>query len=135
MAYWKDSLLVGVSQIDEQHHKLVESLDKLMDACKQGKGKTEIAQALNFTVTYTKEHFTDEENLQERYAYPAFNAHKRLHAQYIMKMDSLVTEFEKTGPSASLAGKLDKTLAEWIIDHINTEDKRLGEYIRQAGGK
>ena len=135
MAYWKDSLLVGVSLLDEQHRKLVDMLDKLLDACKQGKTQVEIGQMLNNTISYTKEHFTDEENLQERYLYPAINAHKRLHAQYIMKMNVLVQEYGKTGPSASLAGKLDKTLVEWTIDHINTEDKKLGVYITQAGGK
>ena len=135
MSYWKDSLLTGVSLLDEQHRKLVDELDKLLAACKEGKGQTEIGHILNYTVSYTKEHFTDEENLQERYAYPAINIHKRLHAQYIMKMKALEQEYEKTGPSASLAGKLDKTLVEWIIDHINTEDKKLGVFITQAGGK
>ena len=135
MSSWKDSLLLGVSLLDEQHHKLVELLDKLLEACKHGKGQVEIGQILNNTISYTKEHFTDEENLQERYSYPGINAHKRLHAQYIMKMKVLVQEYDKTGPSESLAGKLDKTLVEWIIDHINLEDRKLGAYILQAGGK
>jgi len=129
MTYWNDKLLVGVPQIDDEHHKLVDAIDRLMSACKQGKCRDEIAQTLSFTVSYAKEHFRDEENLQERYAYPGINAHKRLHAQFIMQVDALVQEFEKTGPNVALAGRLNKTLVDWLFNHIGTEDKKIGEHI------
>jgi hemerythrin len=132
MSYWKDSLLVGVPQIDNQHRKLVEAIDKLMDACNMGKGRDEIAQTLRFTISYTQEHFRDEENLQQRFAYPAINAHKRLHAQLIMNINEISKEFDRTGPNIGLTAKLNKTLVEWLINHISVEDKKLGEHIQNA---
>ena len=129
MSYWKDSLIVGVPQIDDQHRKLVEAIDLLIEACMQGKGRDTIEQTLKFTVSYTKEHFSDEEKLQSKYAYPGMAAHKLLHSQFITNINSLLHEFEQTGPNLALTGKLSKTLVDWLIKHISTEDKKLGEHI------
>ena len=134
MTYWKDSLLVGVYQIDSQHRKLVAAIDRLMDACMQGQGRDTIGQTLNYTLSYTKEHFRDEELLQAKYAYPGLSAHRQLHASFVANITALVQEFEQTGPNISLAAKLNKTLIDWLIRHISTEDKKLGEHIRKAEG-
>jgi hemerythrin len=135
MTLWKDSLLVGVAQIDSEHRKLVGAIDQLMDACMQGKGRDAVDKTLKFVVSYTKEHFRDEEVLQVKYAYPGVNAHKRLHAQFVTTVGNLLTEFEQTGPTIALPGKLNKTLVDWLVQHIGTEDKKVGEHILKAGGK
>ena len=135
MTYWKDSLLVGVPQIDNQHRKLVEAIDRLMEACSQGKGRATIEETLIFTASYTKEHFRDEEKLQAQYAYPGMGAHKQLHSQFIASINSLVQEFESDGPSIALTGKLNKMLVDWLIKHISTEDKKLGAHINKGGSK
>ena len=135
MTYWKDSLLVGVSQIDSQHKKLVEAIDRLMDACNQGKGRAAIEETLVFTVSYTKEHFSDEEKLQAQYAYPGMAAHKQLHSQFINNISALFQEFKADGPNIALTGKLNKMLVDWLIHHISTEDKKLGEHINKGGSK
>ena len=135
MTYWNDNLLIGVPLIDDQHRKMVEMIDRLMLACKEEKGKTEIGRTLGFTADYVKEHFRDEESLQEKYAYPGINAHKRLHAQFAMTINTIVQEFERVGPSLSLVKKLNQTLVEWLIKHISVEDKKIGEHIQEAVGK
>ena len=135
MAYWEDSLLIGVTLIDDQHRKMVDMIDRLMSACKEGKGKTEVGKALSFTVNYVKEHFRDEESLQEKYAYPGINAHKRLHAQFAMTINALVQEFERVGPTVALVKKINNTLVEWLLQHISIEDKKIGEHIQKAVAK
>lgn len=137
MTYWKDSLLVGVPQIDNQHRKLVSAIDRLMEACTQGKGRSIIEETLFFVVSYTKDHFRDEEKLQAQYEYPYMPAHKLLHAGFIRDINTIVREFGRTGPNVALTGKVNKTLADWLINHINIEDKKLGEYINnsKAGSK
>ena len=132
MTYWKDSLLVNVPLIDNEHRKLVKAIDQLMEACMQGKGRAAIEETLSFTVSYTKEHFSDEEKLQAQYAYPGMAAHKLLHSQFIRDISALYREFEQTGPNVALTGKLSKTLVDWLINHISTEDKKLGAYINNA---
>lgn len=135
MTYWKDSLLVGVTEIDEQHKNLVKAIDELMDACTKGQGRAAIEKTLNFVVTYTKEHFSSEERLQAQYAYPGIADHKRMHAQFIGNVSALINDFNQNGPGVALTGKLNKTLVEWLVRHISVEDKKLGEYIQSKGAK
>ena len=134
MSYWKDSLLIGVSQIDDQHRKLIEAIDQLMESCRQGKGRAAVGSTLQFTIAYVKVHFRDEERLQTKYAYPDMVAHKKLHARFIEDISGLQREFEETGPSITLTGKLNKTLVDWLIKHISTEDKKIGKHILDKSG-
>jgi len=129
MTYWDDSLLVGVSQIDSEHRKLLDMTGKLMEACTQGKGHAEITQIMKLIVSHAKDHIRNEENLQQWHAYPGINAHKRAHAQLGMQLEALEKELATTGPNVALTAKFNNTLVVWYINHINTEDKKLGEYI------
>ena len=132
MKYWKDSLLIGVPQIDTQHRELVEAIDILMQACMQGKGRTEIEKTLNFALKYTLGHFKDEEKIQVQYAYPGYREHKKIHEDFTKDITALAGEFRKSGPSISLTGKLNHSLVDWVINHISTQDKKLGEHIKKV---
>ena len=135
MTNWNDSLLIGVELIDKEHRKLIDAIDKLMDACNHGKDRDEIGHTLHFINNYAREHIKVEENLQEKYAYPGISAHKRLHAQFAMSLSSLVHEFDETGPNVTMTAKFNKTLVEWGIHHIAVEDKKVGEHVRNSGAK
>jgi len=132
MTYWKESFLIGVPQIDAQHRQLFKAMDNLMEACMQGKGRTEIEKTLDFALKYTVEHFRDEEKIQAAHAYPGLNAHKKLHADFTVTVTDLAKEFNKSGPSVALTGKLNKSLVDWVITHVSTEDKKVGEHIKKV---
>ena len=134
MTYWKDSLLIGVPKIDDQHKKLISAIDGLMDACTKGQERDVIGKTLSFVCDYTKVHFADEEKLMAQYAYPNMAAHKRIHEQFIQTAGTLVDDFNKNGPSPALVGKLNKALVDWLILHINAEDKRVGVFVNSKGG-
>jgi hemerythrin len=127
---WKDSLLIGVPQIDNQHRKLVEAIDALLAACSQGHGRDAIEKTLYFVVDYTKKHFSDEEKLQAQYGYPGLAAHTRIHTQFITTVSGLVSDFKQNGPNIALTGKINKTLVDWLINHITIEDKKIGDFIK-----
>ena len=135
MSSWNDSLLIGVTLIDEQHHELVNKLDEFADACGHGEGRAEVGQALKFTVTYIKEHFKDEEELQALYVYPDMAAHKKLHEKFVQDAIDLVQELKTAGPSAELADKVRRTLVGWFLMHIRNEDKKLAAHIHSAGSE
>jgi len=135
MINWNDSLLVGIPQVDKQHKELVDAINKLTDACTQGKGRPEIERTLNFVVSYTQAHFKDEEIIQQKLGYPGATAHKWIHTQFIMTVGALVQEFNQNGPTIALIGKLNKSLVDWVVNHIKTEDKKIGEYMVKSGKK
>lgn len=135
MTYWKDSLLIGVPQIDEQHRKLVNALDELTEDCAKGKWSEAIEKTLYFAIAYAKEHFKDEEELQAQVNYPELKAHRRMHTDFISKVSVLVHDLQRNGKDIALIGKINKMLIDWVIEHIGTEDKKIGLYIQSKGGE
>ena len=133
MKSWDDSLQIGVNLIDEQHHELVNMLDEFADACRHGEGRTEVGQTLKFVVSYVKNHFKDEEELQALYVYPDAAAHKVLHTGFIERTIELVQELKNNGPSAELSDRVKKVLIVWFLRHIRVEDIKVGKHIKDAG--
>ena len=133
MSSWNDSLLIGVPLIDNQHKNLIRRMDKLKHACRLGKGVDEIEKTLRFVVSYLKEHFKDEEKLQSEYKYPQIQEHKKFHADFTVAVINLVQDFQLDGPNQELAGKVNKTLIQWVIRHIRTEDKKLAAHLKLYG--
>ena len=132
MTLWKDSLLIGVEDIDRQHKKLVEAIDDLSDACSKGQGRAIIEKTLMFVVNYTKQHFTDEEKIAAAYNYPLLSNHKRLHVEFVTTVLGLVVDFNKNGPNIALMSRINKTLVDWLINHITVEDKKIGDFINST---
>ena len=135
MTSWNDSLLIGITLIDSQHRELIGRMDKLRDACMQGKGHDEVEETLKFVVSYIQEHFKAEEEMQAEYSYPDIASHKKLHADFVARVIAILQEDKRTGPTTELTAKVNKTLLGWFIQHIRTEDKKLALYIKKAKGR
>jgi len=133
MTSWNESMEIGVRLIDEQHHELVDKLDEFVDFCKHGDGHAEVGQTLKYVVSYIKNHFKDEEELQALYAYPDMVEHKRLHEGFISRTVDFIQELKKNGPSEELSEKVKKSLLLWFIRHIHIEDVKVGNHIKDAG--
>ena len=134
MSIWNDSLLIGVPEIDEQHKKLVETIDKLMDACSKGYGPVVIGGILNFAVNYTLEHFAAEEKAQEDSGYPGLAEHKQIHADFTSTVSMFVDDFKTNGPGDTIVETLQSALVDWVVNHISVEDKKVGDYIVSKAG-
>ena len=57
-------LETGNALIDSEHRQLFAVINKLMDACSQGKGRDQIASTVQYLNDYVSKHFSDEEQLQ-----------------------------------------------------------------------
>ena len=131
MSSWNDSLLIGVELIDEQHKELVRRIDQLIDACNRGEGQNEVGETLKFVVSYIKEHFKDEEELQALYVYPDMENHKKLHERFINSTVDLVKEL-KVGHTTDFAEKVRRMLMGWLFTHIKNEDQKVSDHINKA---
>ena len=134
MSIWKDSLLIGVPEIDEQHQNLVGAIDRLMDACEKGHGAAVIGDILNFAVGYTLEHFAAEEKAQEDSGYPGLAEHKKIHADFVTNVSMFVEDFKRNGPNDKIVETLQAALVDWVVNHISIEDKKVGDHIVAKGG-
>ena len=134
MAYsytvWNPDWVIGHNLIDSQHQQLIAAVNSLFDAHRQGKGRQEVQQTMNFLVNYTLKHFHDEEQLQTRYKYPDHPAHKQIHDDFKSVVHELAHEFRRAGPSDDMIDRVCVTIGRWIINHIKAEDVRLAEHLQ-----
>lgn len=129
---WSDAMLTGVAEIDRQHRVLV---DTLIDARPRLTG--DAAEPLFERITrdllaYAIYHFATEEQLMREYGYADaapeeagqhLAAHRRFSEQ-VVSLREAARRGEKGSRDALLA-----FLQSWLLDHIMTIDKRLGQFI------
>ncbi|MEO5356524.1 MAG: bacteriohemerythrin [Nitrospirae bacterium YQR-1] len=128
-----DKLKVNVTEIDNQHKKLIDIINELHNAMATGKGITVLGKTLNELIEYTKSHFSMEENLIQKYKYSDNNKHKTEHDKLTKQVVDLKSDFE--------AGKMVVTvevmnfLKKWLNDHILDKDKHLAVFLNEKGVK
>lgn len=131
MAYtWTKELETGNTMIDSQHRQLIEAINKLLEACQAGKGRAELDKILTFLSSYTNQHFSDEEKLQQQYQYPDYQNHKKMHEQFRIVVRDLADQLRTNGPSIDLVGKVNSSIGGWLVNHIKSQDVKVAAHIR-----
>jgi len=134
MAYaWNKNLETGNAKIDAQHKELIQAVNELLDACSSGKGRNKIEETSKFLLDYTKRHFADEERLQIESRYPDYITHKKYHDDFVKEVNQIIAQLAAEGPTFIMLGKVNNTIASWLIRHISTEDVKVATHIKNAG--
>jgi hemerythrin len=129
---WTPNLTVGVREIDDQHKQLFRSIDQLLVALQQNRGKAESARIMDFLGEYVVEHFAAERQLMTRYRYPQLATHVVQHDQFVAAYAKLRADLDARGPTAALALKVTAQVGEWLRGHIKRADVELGKFILAA---
>ena len=124
---WSEDLSVKVRGIDNQHKRLVELINDLHNAMKEGKGKEKLGTILNELISYTKYHFSSEEKLMQKKNYPSYLQHKEEHDSFTKKVIEFNRQFE-TG-SLFLSNEVLLFLKDWLVEHIKGTDKKYSPYL------
>lgn len=119
---WDERYQIGSEQVDAQHRRLFELLAMLVDA-EQGRCDHSIVDhAVNGLYGYIRFHFADEEQLMDELRYPDRERHRRLHDQFILNYDDLVSRYQS---APDFLQRLIAFVQSWLINHIMTEDARI----------
>lgn len=127
---WRDSLTIGVAEIDAQHKQLLSHFDQLLKACETGKGVEELKKLLGFLDGYVIKHFNEEESLQRLRNYPGYEAHKKEHAAFIARLKVLKQEINTEGVALHHVIETNHLLLKWLLHHISTVDVQLGTFLK-----
>jgi methyl-accepting chemotaxis protein len=130
---WDDSFVSGVRLIDIRHKRLFEAVNRLIDACEQGKGKEELSKSLAFLADYTVKHFSEEEALQQKYGYAEYPAHREIHEAFKKTVGAFAAELELQGPSEELVEKLKREVGGWLVTHVKVVDLKMAAAIKANG--
>lgn len=125
---WTKDLETGIEIIDAQHRRIVDYINELNEAS-QKNDRTAIGEVIDDLVNYTVSHFSFEESLMKEAGYKFLDAHKKVHALFIKKVESFITRF---GEGEDVAEELSHMLERWLISHIKKEDR---DYVASAGAE
>jgi len=128
---WNPSFSVKVKKFDDQHKKLVDLVNQLHDAMKAGEGNAMLGVVLQSLISYTGSHFADEEKMMQANAYPEYAKHKGEHEKLVKQVLELQQKFQ--AGNAMLTMSVLSFLKEWLVKHIQGEDKKYGIYFNGKG--
>jgi len=127
---WMDKYSVGVQSLDDDHRGLLTQINRVMAAIEaHDEGRT-LADVLDHLVEYSVVHFDREETLMEQTAYPALESHRRSHDRLIRRLLKFLIAFRMNELTPVDLGVF---LMDWLVDHIEKEDKHYSAHFRQHG--
>jgi hemerythrin len=115
----------GAESVDNQHKQLVEIINRLMQAMATGRAKDEVGKILGDLAGYAVSHFAHEEGCMAKYNCPVAQQNKDAHAAFIKTFTAMKADFDRDGPSATMAIRMQRELATWIANHIVGVDVKL----------
>ena len=130
---WNSSFSVNVAEMDAQHQALIEIINQLHDAMRNGKASQEVNTFVDKMVDYAQRHFKEEEKILAANRYPAFAKQKAEHDAFIVK----ALEFKRDVSQGKITTSVHVSnfLRDWWTGHIQGEDKQYGSYLNSKGIK
>lgn len=128
---WNETLSVGVGQFDREHMKMIDMINMLHAAMKEGKGKEILARILDDLSNYTRTHFETEEKVLKQNGYPDFENHKKQHDKLVLEVAKIVKNYHND--NKPLPAHIMQFLVDWLTTHITGEDKKYGPFLNSKG--
>jgi hemerythrin len=130
---WNSAWNIGHAEIDEQHQKWVELFNQLDRAFLSSTVSTDMTQVqkdiFEQILNYTRYHFACEEKAMQAVAWPGCAVHWRFHKEFEKIVYEKYREFEKG--ELVLSSELLGLMKNWLLRHIQVEDPKFCEYLRQ----
>lgn len=128
---WSAGLDIRIADIDNQHMKLVDIINALYDAMREGKGKNILETILDEMADYSVEHFAYEEKILTDNGYPGLNPHKMQHNEFVRKVNQFKQDFASGKMLVSI--EVLNFLRDWLVSHIADSDKKYAVYLSDKG--
>jgi len=137
---WKDDYLLNICREDEQHKGLFSTLNALHNALLNHDDLAHVDKFLTVLTRQTETHFHSEEEFMCTYDYPDYESHKRIHDLLLHQLEDLQSAQQSLGTKHFRQHWLERQeiadfLSQWLVDHIVSEDLKLGAFLRERGVK
>lgn len=127
---WIEAYSVHVSELDEQHKKLIQLVAALDEGSKKPDYVKTIQTVLDELMAYVLLHFHTEEEYLLSAHYSDLENHKILHRNLAKDVNERVNEIIAKEPTALDVIKLHNFLTNWINQHILEEDHKYIEALK-----
>ncbi len=124
---WKADFSTSVGEMDSQHKKLLDLINKFYAAMKRGEGASATSGILKELLQYTEFHFAEEEEMLEKVNYSELGAQRKAHVAFVNKVKEGMRRWESG--DVSVTPELMHLLANWLPQHILKMDKQYGSAV------
>ncbi|MGB9640373.1 MAG: bacteriohemerythrin [Anaerolineales bacterium] len=131
LIHWKDDYSVNIKEIDAQHQNLVNMINGLHEAMREGRGNQVLQDLLKQLIDYTNYHFSTEEKLMQTYNYPGYVFHKKEHDDLTRKVLEFQQKFQQN--PTGLGVQMMEFLKSWLVNHIQGTDKKYSHFFNNNG--
>ena len=128
---WEPKYSVGVAILDEQHRKLFDIVNDLIDEIEMG--SNHLLPVIRDLVEYLSVHFKQESIVMMESNYPGFTKHSREHREFTEKVRGFLQEYENE--DAELGLKMIVFLKEWIFNHTTKRDIEYAQHLQDNAEK
>jgi hemerythrin len=119
---WSDKYSIGNTEIDNQHKKLFDILNRLFDIC-VGKNEVDSVEALMEDLTsYADYHFKFEEQHMLYVGYK--DIHKHIVEHNFFTKEIMFAKRRQVHKKSETDNKLIEFLSNWLIQHVTEEDRK-----------
>ncbi len=128
---WSPAFSIQILEMDTQHKKLVEIAGGIMEMLRSESDADSIEMAFTTFIDYTRYHFSEEEELMQRYEFDGVLAHKSKHAELVRQ----VVEYKDKLMENPDHSKVDFKgfFMGWLIKHIFSEDRKYSAFLHSKG--
>lgn len=128
---WNKDYSVDIKEIDDQHKKLVHLINKLYTAFTDKQAIEVMGEILDEMSEYAKYHFHTEEKYFDQFNFELKEEHKLQHNEFAKKIIEFRRDFR--AKRTALTYKLMNFLRNWLIDHIQYEDRKYIKCFKENG--
>lgn len=128
---WTDDFSVGIEEMDKQHKKLIDMINRLIVEQKEITDAETIAELLSDMTDYAEDHFRAEEYLMAEYGYELKDLQQKQHEAFITTTEEF---YGASGIGENILSRaLLDYLRSWLMRHILIEDMKYKDFFRAKG--
>jgi hemerythrin-like metal-binding protein len=128
---WDPIYSVHVEILDEQHKKLFETVNHLIEVFESGSG--DFISVFNKLIEYISGHFHQEHIVMMNSGFPGFAAHSREHQQFIEKVEEFMQSYKAADQDLGI--NMVVYMKNWIRNHTTTIDMEYAEHLLKKAAR
>lgn len=130
---WGPDLEVGFGDIDVQHRRLVDLINRLEQSVSEAESHENVSTILDEVVRYTRLHFVFEEKLMDRYSIEETEEHRAEHYDFTREVIDFRRRFRNG--ELKVGNELLQMLSGWLRNHILGTDVEFARELRARGAQ
>jgi len=130
---WTENLSVGIKRFDEDHKRLIRSVNELQSEIEDARAKgridpVEIELILHRMENYAIWHFSSEEKAMDTTGFPGLDEHRTAHQNFIAIVAKMS---ERCMGSNDLkhADEIVQFIHAWITNHVYQMDGKYADHL------